>query len=98
MVYNLSEIPQSNQVVKQAGSERAKTIALIIHFSESNVHVVLSSLMKRKWSYKIHSWVKNFQPMKSSLKFNNGYEFWVVCWKSEDGELNFTQLEEYDQR
>ncbi len=36
--------------------------------------------------------------MKSSQKFNNDFEFWVVCWKSEDGELNFTQLEESDQR
>ena len=98
MVYNLSKIPQSHQVVKQAGAERAKKLALIIHFSEINLHVVLSSLMKRKWSYKLHSLVKNFNPMKSSQKFNNDFEFWVVCWKSEDGELNFTQLEESDQR
>jgi hypothetical protein len=46
---------------------------------------------KRKWEFKLHTWLY-------SKNLNSDSVYGVVCWKSDDGPLIFKNIDETDQR
>ena len=82
--------------MKDVAGERGKTMAVIIHFSEEHITSLLNVLNKRKWEFKLHTWVQNVS--KYSKTFNSDLEYWLVCWRSSDGPLTFKDIASQDQR
>ena len=68
-----------------SASTRAKKMALVIHTLDKHLIHLFNVLSKKKWEYKLHTWVKDVVP--SDDTFSSDTEFWAVCWRSEDGEL-----------
>ncbi len=71
-------------------------MAVVIHFSEPQMILLLNVLNKKKWEYKLHIWVQNVS--KYSKNFQEETVYWVVCWKSDDGPLTFKEIDETSQR
>ena len=71
-------------------------MAVIIHFLEAQMISILNILNKRKWAFKLHTWVQNVS--KPSKTFNSDVEYWLVCWRSIDGPLAFKEIDSSDQR
>ena len=51
-------------------------MAVIIHFLESQMTSILNILNKRKWPFKLHTWVQNVS--KHSKTSNSDAEYWLV--------------------
>ena len=68
-----------------SASTRAKKMALVIHILDQHLIHLFNVLSRKKWEYKLHTLVKDVGP--SDGTFFSDTEFWVVCWRSEDGEL-----------
>jgi hypothetical protein len=73
------------QAMKGVAGERGKTMAVIIHFSEAHMTSLLYVLNKRKWEFKLHTWVQNVSTYSKS--FTSDAAFWVVCWRTFGGPL-----------
>ena len=72
-------------------------MAVVIHFSEPQITSILNILNKRKWEFKLHTWVQNVSKyMKKN--FHSDSVYWVVCCKSIDVSLTFKDIDKTNQR
>ena len=68
-----------------SASTRAKKMALVIHTLDKHLIHLFNNLSKKTWEYKLHTWVKDVVIFDDTFFSDTG--FWVVCWRSKDGEL-----------
>ena len=61
-------------------------MVVVIHISEMQLLFLLIVLSKRKWLYRLHTWVMDESP-SISKKYPTDTQYWVVCWREADGEL-----------
>ena len=54
------------------------------------------TLNKRKWEFKLHSWVQNVSTYSKNFTIDS--EYWLVCWRSSDGPLTFKEIDASNQR
>ena len=69
---------------------------VVIQFSEPQMSSILNVLNKRKWEFKLHTWVPNVS--KYSKNSHSDAAYWVVCWKPDDSPITFKDIDESDQR
>ena len=72
--------------------ERSKGLKLVFHISDHQLLHLLNVLSKRQWKYKLHTMIYDTQEIKNST-FPNDSDLWAVCWKAEDGKLEFNSFE-----
>ena len=71
-------------------------MVVVINFSEAHRTSLLNVLNKRKWEFKLHTWVQNVSTYSKS--FSSDAAYWVVCWRSSDGPLSFKEIDSSNQR
>jgi len=80
------------QAIKTFSPERSKGIKIVFHISDNQLLHLLSVLLRRQWKYKLHTIIYDTQD-KTSSTFPQDSDFWVVCWKAEDGKVDFDFVE-----
>jgi hypothetical protein len=66
------------QLLKDFASERAKKMVIIFHISDKQLKYLLSVLSDRNWNFRLHTLAMN--------QSSNDTQYWVVCWKVDDGD------------